>query len=130
MPLDSILADAKKKMKASLETLKKEMATVRTGRANAGILDSVKVEYYGSEMPLTQLAGVSVPEGQLTMADMRAYEARDLAPTHSTHRGLDVYGMASPSSGGIAVTTGSNALVSHWCASTDSSTWPWLVRAR
>ena len=47
--------------------------------------------------------GVSVPEGQLTMADMRAYEARDLAPTHSTHRGLDVYGMASPSSGGIAV---------------------------
>lgn len=47
--------------------------------------------------------GVSVPRGELTMADMGAYEARDLAPTHSTHRGLDVYGMRSPSSGGIAV---------------------------
>lgn len=47
--------------------------------------------------------GVSVPQGEMTTGDLRAYEARDLAPTHSTHRGLDVYGMRSPSSGGIAV---------------------------
>jgi len=60
--VDSILAETKKRMKSSLETLRKEMATVRTGRANAGILDSIHVEYYGSEMPLTQLASVSVPE--------------------------------------------------------------------
>jgi ribosome recycling factor len=82
MPLDSILADAKKKMKASLETLKKEMATVRTGRANAGILDSVKVEYYGSEMPLTQLAGVSVPEASMlviTPFDKSAIKAIETA---------------------------------------------------
>ena len=60
--VDSILAEAKKRMKSSLDTLRKEMATVRTGRANPGILDTVHVEYYGSEMPLNQLAGVSVPE--------------------------------------------------------------------
>jgi len=60
--VDSILAETKKRMKSSLDTLRKEMATVRTGRANPGILDTVHVEYYGSEMPLNQLAGVSVPE--------------------------------------------------------------------
>lgn len=47
--------------------------------------------------------GVSVPRGKITMADMRAYRAKVKKPTHSTHRGLDVYGMPSPSSGGIAV---------------------------
>ena len=52
-------------MKTSLETLKKEMATVRTGRANAGILDSIHVDYYGSSLPLNQLAGVSVPEASM-----------------------------------------------------------------
>lgn len=60
--VDSILAETKKRMKSSIDTLRKEMATVRTGRANPGILDSIHVEYYGSEMPLTQLASVSVPE--------------------------------------------------------------------
>lgn len=62
MTVDTILAEAKKKMNASLETLKKELATVRTGRANASILDSIHVEYYGAHMPLNQVAGVSVPE--------------------------------------------------------------------
>jgi len=60
--VDSIIEDTKKKMKQSMETLRKELATVRTGRANPSILDTVQVEYYGSTMPLNQLAGVSVPE--------------------------------------------------------------------
>ena len=62
MTIDSIIDDAKKKMKQSLETLRKELATVRTGRANPSILDTVQVEYYGSNMPINQLAGISVPE--------------------------------------------------------------------
>jgi len=63
--VDTILAETRKRMKSSLETLKKEMATVRTGRANAGILDTLHVEYYGSSMPLNQIAGVSVPEASM-----------------------------------------------------------------
>ena len=63
--VESILAETKKRMKSSMETLKKEMATVRTGRANAGILDTLHVEYYGSMMPLNQIAGVSVPEASM-----------------------------------------------------------------
>ena len=47
--------------------------------------------------------GVSVPHGQITTADLRAYRALPKAPIHSQYRGLDVYGMPVPSSGGIAV---------------------------
>jgi len=64
-PVDSILADTRKRMNVSIETLKKEMATVRTGRANSGILDTVQVEYYGAHMPLSQIASVSVPEASM-----------------------------------------------------------------
>jgi ribosome recycling factor len=64
---DIIFAEAKKRMKTSLETLKKEMAAIRTGRANASILDTIQVEYYGAAMPLTQLASVSVPEASTLM---------------------------------------------------------------
>jgi ribosome recycling factor len=80
--VDTILAEARKKMKSSLETLKKEMATVRTGRANAGILDTIHAEYYGSMMPLNQLAGVSVPEPSMlviTPFDKKAIKAIETA---------------------------------------------------
>ena len=65
MTLDSILQDAGKRMHASLETLRKEMATIRTGRANASILDTLQVEYYGTMCPLSQVASVSVPESSM-----------------------------------------------------------------
>ncbi|MGO1167574.1 MAG: gamma-glutamyltransferase, partial [Janibacter sp.] len=47
--------------------------------------------------------GVSVPRGEMTQQDMEAYEALVKKPVHSEHRGLDVYGMPTPSSGGVAV---------------------------
>ncbi len=65
LTLDSILQDAGKRMHASLETLRKEMATIRTGRANASILDTLQVEYYGTMCPLSQVASVSVPESSM-----------------------------------------------------------------
>jgi len=80
--LDNVLQDTKKKMRASIEMLKKEMATVRTGRANASILDSVQVEYYGSMLPINQMGNVSVPEGSLlviTPFDKTAIKAIELA---------------------------------------------------
>jgi gamma-glutamyltranspeptidase/glutathione hydrolase len=56
--------------------------------------------------------GVSVPPGQVTMADLRAYRALGKRPVHSRYRGLDVYGMPVPSSGGIAVAEVLNLLES------------------
>ncbi len=80
--VDTILAETRKRMKTSLETLKKEMATVRTGRANAGILDTLHVDYYGSMLPLNQIAGVSVPEPSMLVIapfDKKAIKAIETA---------------------------------------------------
>jgi ribosome recycling factor len=52
-------------MEKAVEDFRKEMAATRTGRASVHMLDSVRVEYYGSEMPLNQIAQVHAPEAQL-----------------------------------------------------------------
>lgn len=57
--------------------------------------------------------GVTVPSGSMTRADLRAYKALDKAAVHSTYRGLDVYGMPVPSSGGIAVAEALNLLEAY-----------------
>ncbi|MEE2637641.1 MAG: ribosome recycling factor [Acidobacteriota bacterium] len=56
-------------MKGQIEHVRRELAGVRTGRASVGILDSVKVEAYGAEMPLNQVAALSVPESTLIVAN-------------------------------------------------------------
>jgi ribosome recycling factor len=63
--IDELLGEAETKMHQAVEHLQGEFATVRTGRANAGILHRVMVDYYGAPTPLQQLASVSVPEPQL-----------------------------------------------------------------
>ena len=60
-----VLSDAEKKMAKALEHLEHDLTTIRTGRASAGLLDRIHVEYYGSEMPINQLASVNVPEARL-----------------------------------------------------------------
>ncbi len=52
-------------MDKSIKSLKKDLATLRTGRANANMLDTIKVDVYGQLMPIAQLATVSVPEARL-----------------------------------------------------------------
>ena len=52
-------------MEKSINSLVNEFATVRAGRANPAVLDSVKVEYYGTPTPITQMASVSVPEAHM-----------------------------------------------------------------
>lgn len=61
---DMILLDIEEKMEKSLESLAREYASVRTGRANPNILDRVMVSYYGVDTPLKQVAAISVPEAQ------------------------------------------------------------------
>src|SRR5450755_4011746 len=61
-----MIADVKKaaelKMQKSVETLKNDLGKVRTGRAHTGLLDHVRVDYYGSMMPLNQVANVTLTE--------------------------------------------------------------------
>lgn len=58
--ISDIKKSAEDKMRKSIEALKTEFSKVRTGRAHAGILDHVKVDYYGSLVPVSQVANVSV----------------------------------------------------------------------
>jgi ribosome recycling factor len=64
-PLKEIRAQLKTRMDKAVEDFRKAMAGVRTGRANVHMLDSVSVDYYGSQMPLNQVAQVHAPEAQL-----------------------------------------------------------------
>ena len=62
---DYDLKDIKRRMDGAVESLKKEFSGLRTGRASVGLLDPIKVEAYGSTMPITQVATVSTPEPRM-----------------------------------------------------------------
>src|SRR5438105_1873344 len=64
-PLREIRVQLKTRMDKAVEDFRKAMAGVRTGRANVHMLDNVTVDYYGSQMPLNQVAQVHAPEAQL-----------------------------------------------------------------
>jgi len=53
------------KMEKTIQSLKKDISTLRTGRANASMLDMIRVEVYGQQMPINQIATVSVPESRM-----------------------------------------------------------------
>lgn len=63
--VDAVLEDCRDKMTKALEHTRGEFATIRTGRAAPALVEKLKVEYYGSQVPLQQLAGIQVPEAQL-----------------------------------------------------------------
>jgi len=83
-----VLTEMEKKMRKSTEAMRREFASVRTGRASTALLDHVTVDYYGTATPLKQLAGISAPEPRLlvvqpfdpnTVGDIeKAIQASDL----------------------------------------------------
>ena len=60
-----LVADAKQRMDASLETLRRELMTMRTGRASLAMLDGIKVDYYGTPTPLNQVGNLATPDPTL-----------------------------------------------------------------
>ncbi len=65
--IDQMLSDAAEKMVKAIGHLQEEFAGVRTGRANPGLIDKLRVEYYGTETPIKQLATFSVPEARVLL---------------------------------------------------------------
>ena len=65
--LEELNAEAKSRMGKTVEDLRHELASIRTGRASVSILDPVRVDYYGSPLPLNQVANLSTPEPSLIM---------------------------------------------------------------
>ena len=73
MSVDEIMLDAEDRMEKAISVLKHALSGIRTGRANPGLVDSVRVEAYGSQSPLKQLASITVPEP--TQLVVRPYDA-------------------------------------------------------
>jgi ribosome recycling factor len=63
--IDDVLAELKQANERTTEALRRELAKLRTGRAHAGMLDSLRVDYYGSVSAISQMATVNVPEPRL-----------------------------------------------------------------
>ncbi len=62
--IQHILAEAEGKMKKAVEAAQHDFGTVRTGRASSSLVESIKVEYYGTLMPLNQVANISAPDNR------------------------------------------------------------------
>jgi ribosome recycling factor len=65
--IDELLAEAQTKMDQAIAHTVDEFTTIRTGRANPGLLHRVTVDYYGTQTPLQQIAGFSVPEARMLL---------------------------------------------------------------
>ena len=59
------LREAEEKMHRTVDVLKKDLASLRAGRANPALLDKIQVDYYGAPTPINQMANISVPEPRL-----------------------------------------------------------------
>ncbi len=77
-------ADLERRMKGAVEALRSDLAGLRTGRANTGLLDPVTVEVYGSHMPLNQCATVSAPEPR--MLTVQVWDKANIGPVEKAIR--------------------------------------------
>ncbi len=75
--MQTLVKDLETRMSAAIDTLSREFASVRTGRASANLLDTVRVDYYGTPTPVNQMASVSVTDAR-TLA-IQPWEANQLA---------------------------------------------------
>jgi len=65
--LESVLAETERKMNSSINALKRELSTIRTGRATPALIENVAVDYYGVSTPLNQIASISAPDARAIM---------------------------------------------------------------
>ena len=97
--IDDALLDATEKMSKAVIHTRSEFSGIRTGRATPALVEKLKVEYYGSELPLQQLAGFSVPEARLLV--IQPYDKAAIKPIERAlqHSDLGI----TPSNDGIVI---------------------------
>src|SRR5678816_4318316 len=86
--LKEVYVQLKTRMEKAVEDFRREMAATRTGRASVHMLDSVSVDYYGSQMPLNQIAQVHAPEAQLIT--VQPFDPSSLAGIEKAIRSADI----------------------------------------
>jgi len=88
MDTKGVVDDARRRMDNAVEDARKKLGTVRTGRASVSLLDNVAVEYYGTEMPLNQVATIHAPEP--TMLTVQPFDPTQLASIEKAIRASDL----------------------------------------
>jgi ribosome recycling factor len=86
--LDELKKNSEQRMLKTLEALKNDLAKVRTGRAHTGLLDHVQVDYYGSLMPVNQVANVTL--GDARTINVQPYEKSMIGPVEKAIRDSDL----------------------------------------
>lgn len=98
MTTDEILMDCEERMEKAVDVFRDELKGLRTGRATPGLLDSLRVEYYGSPTPIKQLATVTTPDPQQLM--IKPYDAGSLKDIEKAIRSSDL-GLAPSNDGKV-----------------------------
>ena len=88
MAMKEMLADAKARMHASVETVRRELGAMRTGRASVSMLDTVKVDYYGTPTPLTQVGNLATPDP--TLITIQPWDASLVGPIEKAIRAANL----------------------------------------
>ena len=86
--INEIQKSAESKMQKSLEALKNNLAKVRTGRAHTGLLDQVSVDYYGSPVPISQVANITLMDARTI--SVKPFESKMAAPIEKAIRDSDL----------------------------------------
>lgn len=86
--IDEALFDAEEKMEKAVTVAQNDLQSIRTGRANPGMFNRVLVEYYGALTPITQLAGINVPEARMVI--VKPYEQTQLGAIETAIRNSDL----------------------------------------
>jgi ribosome recycling factor len=82
--IEEVLAQAESKMGKSVESVQRELATIRTGRATPALVEKVMVPYYGTPTPLNQLASISAPEARMLV--VQVYDRSQIATVEKAIR--------------------------------------------
>src|SRR5215510_8505492 len=82
------IAQVRHRMEKAVDDLRKELASIRTGRASISILDSIQVDYYGVPTPINQLAQMAVPEP--TLITVQPYDVSLVGPVEKSIRASDL----------------------------------------
>lgn len=88
MEIKDIANDARKRMDSAVDDARKKLTTVRTGRASVSLLDNLTVEYYGTEMPLNQVATIHAPES--TMLTVQPFDPTQLGNIEKSIRASEL----------------------------------------
>lgn len=82
------IVQIKRRMEKAVEDLRKELSTIRTGRASISILDNINVDYYGTPTPVNQVAQLGTPDG--TLITVQPYDASLVGPVEKAIRNSDL----------------------------------------